>query len=458
MRILLIDVYECSSGMQSKYHSLGLGYLASYLPDQIKKSVTIKIANFENFHSQLDTFKPELVGISSVSQNFYLAKQIAIQCRERDIKVLIGKSHISALPECLDENMDVGVIGEGEEAFKELVELFLDDRFNIKELSKVKGIVYRDQGKLIITQPRPLIQDMDSIPFPDRMLLGLTPDDAQYMFTSRGCPYRCAFCFSSRFWDKTRFFSAEYVIREIKEIYNTYKPLRITFCDDLFIADLARLRKIVELIKKEKCYKQVKFTVSVRANLVTKESADLLKELGVDIVTMGLESGNQRILNFLKGESINLKHNQNAINILKGPGLQVSASFIIGSPDETRSEVMDTYNFIKKSRLDLFEVNVLLPLPGTPIWDDAKSRGLVSENMDWKLLDIDFIRNYDNYLLLSEKLARNEILELYKKFMIYRNWKSKILLLKYIYRRHLEICRFLEKKFKHFLLKKYGKK
>lgn len=448
MKLLLAEVVDEKSEIQTKYNPLGLGYLMASLPGYLKERIEIKISGAD-IATRINEFNPEVVGLSSVSQNFGRAKEIARLCKQSNIKVIIGKSHITAMPTSLDENMDVGIIGEGEETFRELVILLLENKFTKEELYKIKGIVFHDKGTIIRTANRPLIADLDVLPFPDREALGVKRGDNFYMFSSRGCPYRCVFCFSSRFWDKVRFHSAQYVVNEIKYLVNEYGAIRITFCDDLFIADVNRLRKIVELIKREKFYKKIKFTVSVRANLISEEAARLLKEMGVDIVTMGLESGCARMLDFLKGQSANIEHNVNAINLLKKNNLQVSASFIIGSPDETREEILETLNFIKNSRLDLFEINVLMPLPGTPIWDYALKRGLVAENMNWGKLNIDYAENYKNYIILSEKVDREELKSLYDLFMKERKKRALILKLKYLYKRPKEIPFYLKKKY-HF--------
>ncbi len=445
MKILLIDVIDEQEKSQAQYYSLGLGYISSYLKKYIRKGIDIKIIN-SNIEEEILSFKPDIVGLSSVSQNFNRTKKIAKFCKEKGITIIVGKSHISSIPSCLDENMDVGVIGEGEETFKELVELFIKKKFTKERLREVKGIIFHDGKKIIQTEKRPFIKNLDSLPLPDREILNIKRGDEIYLFSSRGCPYRCKFCFSSRFWDTTRFFSAQYVLKEVKYLIDKYKPTRINFYDDLFIADKNRLREIVMLIKKEKFYKKVRFTVSVRANLVNDESARLLRELGVDIVNMGLESGNERILNYLKGNSVTIEDNQNSIKYFKKYGIQVSASFIIGSPDETREEIFDTLNFIKNSKLDMFDVYVLTPLPGTPIWEYALQKGLVFNNIKWDKLNVDFSKNYKNSIILSEKLTCKEIKQLYDVFLKERKRRYYKLMVKSVFTRTKEMIPFIKRK------------
>jgi len=245
------------------------------------------------------------------------------------------------------------------------------------------------------------------------------------MFTSRGCYYRCTFCASSRFWDKVRFFSAEYVVNEIKYLIKKYDVEQIGFWDDLFTADKKRVKQIFELLKKEDILGNVSFSCNVRSNLVNNEIVQLLKQMNVKSVGMGLESGSPITLEYLKGRNISIKDHIKAIKTLKKYGIKPHTSFIIGSPKESREEILQTFRFIKENQLDSFDIYVLTPFPGTPVWDYAKERNLVSEDMDWDILNVNFGENHDNAIILSEKLTKDEI---YKLFLLFANEKRKIMI------------------------------
>src|SRR3989338_5093239 len=189
MKLLLAEAVNEASAIQTKYASLGLGYLVACLQDKLKRNLIIKIAGADTI-AEINNFKPDVVGLSSVSQNFSRAKKIAAYCQPKGIKVIIGKSHITALPMSLDKNMDVGIIGEGEETFSEIILLLLENKFIKEELYKIKGIVFHDSDRIVRTAERALIENLDSLPFPDRRSLGLKPGDNFYLFSSRGCPYR----------------------------------------------------------------------------------------------------------------------------------------------------------------------------------------------------------------------------------------------------------------------------
>ena len=289
-------------------------------------------------------------------------------------------------------------------------------KFVISDLKKLKGLAFWDGKKVVQTEVRAPIMPMDAIPVPARDLMKI--EKCTHVFSSRGCPYRCVFCASSRFWNKTRFFSAKYVVAEIKDLYENYGVREIDFWDDLFIVSKQRIKEIVSLLRKEKILGKLSFSCAVRSNLIDESMAKLLKKLNVKGVSMGLESGTPRILDYLKGGNVNIKDHMRAIRIFKKYGIEPSASFIIGSPNETREEILQTFRFIKDSKLRGFGIYVLTPLPGTPIWDYAKERGMVSEKMDWGTLNVEFLENHERAIILSETLTKKELYDLILMFKL----------------------------------------
>jgi magnesium-protoporphyrin IX monomethyl ester (oxidative) cyclase len=234
------------------------------------------------------------------------------------------------------------------------------------------------------------------------------------------------FCSSSRYWNKVRFHSAEYVVREIEHLYKTYKTQVISFYDDLFIAHRKRLAVIVEKIREQNLHKKVIFTCSARANLINEQITHLLKRMNVRSVGLGLESGNEQTLKYLKGGSVSVEDNFRCADLLVKYGINANASFVIGSPMETEAQITDTYDFIKRSKISLFDVYLLTPLPGTPIWEEAKRRNLVCEDekMDWSILNVNFAQNWKQAIILSKTLNREQLWKIYKKFLRLRLWRN----------------------------------
>ena len=426
MRILLIEsVVNIRSYIENKYMPLGLGYIASYLRKNLTK-IEIKIIN-SSIEDHIKDFKPDIVGISSVTQNFNKAKEIAKICKSKGLPVVMGGVHISSIPSCLNKDMDIAVLGEGEETFLQLVKLF-HGKWSQEELEKVDGIAYRNGEKLKYTSLRRLIDKLDELPFPARDLLGNKSNEA-YVFTSRGCPYKCVFCSSSHFWKKYRVFSASYVVEDLKDLLSHYPHVRtIKMFDDLFIADRVRLKEVVRLLKQEGLHKRCQFIISSTANLIDDEAIALLKEMNVSEVGMGLESGCETTLRYLKRGVVTVQDNINALKRLKASGIWVTGSFIIGSPNETKNDALKTLHFIKTMPMDKITTYVLIPFPNTPFWNIAIEKGWVStddtNDIDWSIFNTDFTVVSDKLPLLSNRMSRPEIKELLSVFRRQENYHA----------------------------------
>lgn len=403
-RIMFIDAVDPISKFRERFSPLWPAYLAAYIEEYIGPEEFEFYLLKGNIEKGLKLFRPHVVAISSVSANYNFAIEYARITKRFSLPVIIGGIHISHMPSSLTKDMDVGCIGEGEETFLELMRFYLDFRdFSSQSLAKINGIVYRDNGKLITTPARSLLDSLDQIPHPKRSLLGYRTTDT--MLTARGCPYRCVFCSVSRYWKKVRFASPEYITEEIRELIESGVRI-IKIYDDLFTFNKKRLEQVADMIAVNGFHRRARFACWCRANTVTKEVVDALKLMNVVSVELGLESGCERTLKYLKG-NVTVEENWKAIDLLKNAGIQTNATFIIGAPDETEEEVMQTYEFIKRSRLDTVTVNRLIPFPGTPVWEYASKKRLVSEDMDWSRI---------NQTILSERLSANQLLRVLKKF------------------------------------------
>jgi len=394
---------------------LGLGYLAAVLKRNFP-SMEVKIID-RGIESAMKSFRPDAVGVSAVSQNLGWAAKVGAYCKSAGIPVFLGGVHITLLPGSLPQPFDFGVSGEAEETIIEIIDYLSKGGVSgSAEMERIDGLILRDGPSIKATGNRTPIKTLDTLPFPDRSLLNIPSGGTTYLFTSRGCPYTCTFCASTRFWSGVRWFSAEYVADEIEHVIRTHKPWAISFYDDLFIGHRKRLAKIADFLSARNLNRKVKYSFACRADLVNEELIEILKPLSIQMICMGLESGCPRTLDYLKGGNVTVEQNHQAVRLLTQAGINVQGTFVIGSPGETEEEILETLRFIKESELVNFEVYVLSPFPGTPVWEEAKKRGLVGNEMDWGRLAVDSRDGFEDRITVSE-IPKRRLFELYRLFL-----------------------------------------
>lgn len=427
MKILLFDMANYIK--ESKFwDALGPAYLKSYFEkySEFKDKIEIGIKH-TNILQQIMRSRPDIIGMSVVTEYYPQAIKIANEIRMFSPKVIIiiGGYHITNMPETFNKVFNFGVIGEGEETFKQLIETIFSYGNDKKRMYKIKGIIFFDEtNNLYNTGLRNLIPNLDIVPFPyrdrDRTIL------YTHIMTSRGCPFNCSFCASSAFWKRTiRYHSAEYVLDEMVELITKYKVRHITIWDDLFIGNIRRMRQIVELMRqKDKIFRSVTFGISARVDIIARneEILELFKRMNVLRVSLGFESGSDRILKKLKGNSASLENNQKALTLLKKHRFLINGGFIVGSPGETLEDLKATHDFIMNSNLDGGYAGLAIPYPSTQFWSFAKKRGLVSQNMDFSKLkqttDFKSLKGKD-FMLLSKELTKKDIIDYGMKIQKY---------------------------------------
>lgn len=414
MKLSLLNIPGELSDIESDHPPLGLGYIASYLK-KYHGNVDIEIS------STLDDvikFKPDLIGITGYTQSFNIVEDVCANLKQHlDIPIILGGHHISAIPHTLPESCDIGVIGEGEETMLQLLRNYEEFGCLKNNLSDIKGIVFKNDD-FVITEKREPIEPLDKIPYPSRDLLNIRTQQTHIM-TSRGCPYRCTYCSSCIFWDKVRMFSPEYVVDEIEILIENYNIKHIYIYDDIFVLNEKRVQKISELIEKKGINAKVAFSIQARVNLISDNICKYLKKMNVTSIGFGFESGSDDVLKKLKGGNISVSQNENAIRLCEKYGFGVFGPFIIGTPDETKDDVLKSIEFFKSHPLESTEIFIATPLPGTQFWDYALDKGLVNYEMDWSVLNpyiSDPLQILNRNIILSEKLSKNELYELYIKF------------------------------------------
>lgn len=424
MKLVLVNTWK------QVYPPLGLGYIASYL-DKYLKSISIEIIDSsKNLKEKIIRGEPDVLGFTSSTPNYFEVVNLIKEVKGYlDAPIILGGPHITSLPHKLSEHIDIGVIGEGEETMLELMKLF-DEKgeFANSELEGIKGIVYHDNGGNIITPPRELIEPIDRIPFPDRSLFDmqnyLKPTDIlvnhEYlrgasMLTSRGCPYRCIYCQVPQQWRKLRLHSAKYVAKEIKMLVDEYKVEGIAIVDDLFTLNAKRIEQLIGLLEEYEILGRVKFLADGRSNLINEKLLALLKRLNVVQMALGIESGSERVLNYLKKGSVTVEQNRNAVDLAKKCGIGIYGQFMMGTPTETKEEMLETFKFIREQPLRSMHLSITTPLPGSELWDYCKEKNIVTDDMDWHLFNMEPQASLENNFYINEQVPYKEFLNIFRQ-------------------------------------------
>ncbi len=401
------------------HQPLGLGYLSSYVKAHAS-DVEIYLARNEK---ELLDGRPELVGVSAVTYNFGEAARLA-RCAKDEFGsfTVLGGTHITALPESLPDSFDVGILGEGEMTFVELIRALQNNATAVADLRKINGITFRNGEAVEITARRELVRPLDSLPFPDRTLFEASSDLKEghaSLISSRGCPYDCAFCSSVIHWGRTiRNFSADYLIREISEVVEKYHPKRVEFVDDLSLNDKERFRKVCEFIVSSGLSDEhLTFHLTGRANNIDEETCALMKSINTTQLFIGLESMSDKVLKNLGKGGVSVEINRRAVELLHKHDIPINASFIIGTPGETIDDAYLSCQFVLEN-LEKFcyvDGGILRIFPGTKFWQDAVAKGIIHENdMRGIVLDPEDIDGWkfmkSKYPLLTDTMTRGEVM------------------------------------------------
>lgn len=399
---------------------LGLCSLAAYLEQQgFSCGITdffLEKLDHESRCAAILRHNPAWIGLSCTTSSFLdgYAFALAVKRESPGTKIVIGGVHVSAIgPKLLEDYqaLDYGILGEGEQALAELL--------RGEPPAKIPGLVYREGESVVVTPRREEGLDLDTLPFPayhrlpgfpKRYYLPLfnypsTPNGT--MITSRGCPYQCSYCDRSVFRRTYRVNSADYVYEHLRYLKTTYGMRHITFYDDLFTYDRARVVKLCDLLDRKPL--GLTFNCIVQLAHVDGELARRLKHAGCWMVNVGIETGDRDLLRLHKP---NLQYDEilPRVKVLQRAGLRVKGLFIMGLPGETEASIGRTAQFIQKLGLDDMNMAKFAPFPGAPIYRRLPEMGTLTE--DWSKM------NAMNFIFRPEGIESLERLEeLYKQFM-----------------------------------------
>jgi radical SAM superfamily enzyme YgiQ (UPF0313 family) len=358
--------------------------------------------------------KAQIVGLTAVTPTISNATSIARHLKEANPKltIILGGAHATLLPEdtlARTPEIDIVVRGEGEETIINLVQAIESE----KPLDNIPGINYRRNSELVSTTSRYDNVDLDSLPFLAYHLLPWQkykphPPHGRVLpfaaiVTSRGCPYRCAYCSKPIFGNKFRGQSPERVLEEIIYIKDKFGIREIAFYDDIFTLNKKRAIEIADgMLSKDL---NMQWTCETRVNLVDKELLQKIKQAGCYAIAYGIESASPEILQNIS-KDISLEQVEKAVRISREAGLETIGYFMIGSPGETPETIDKTIQFAKKLKLDFAQFSVTMPFPGTELYKMLKTG---ADNIPWE----SFVYSGDNGqmtpVLENSRLTRDDL-------------------------------------------------
>jgi anaerobic magnesium-protoporphyrin IX monomethyl ester cyclase len=392
-----LDEREARKSIAS-FPPLGILYLASVLEEKgVEVSVLDQPAKGFTVDDTVDWIEkenPDILGFSTFSTSGRTAALISSNVKERNpnIVIVLGNHYATFNSERILKkypSVDITVRGEGENTAIDLVSCLR----NKGKLKKVQGITFRNKKNIISNPARPLIKDLDCLPFPDRKLIdvdyhsviagaNVAPKKFTSIVSSRGCVYRCRFCSCTQFARNTwRQRSVENTMEELHFLASEgYK--QFIFVDDSFTLNQKRVSKLCRSMRKEKI--GMEWICEGRVNNCSYEMLREIAKAGCKVLYFGIESANQRILNYYNKQTTP-KQSENAVRTARKAGIDVIVgSFIVGAPDETKEEIQNTIEFAKKIPIDFPQFNILGVYPGTDIWNEFAMKELLNTEEHWE--------------------------------------------------------------------------
>lgn len=343
---------------------LGLLYIASILESH---GYNVRVNDFSGTPQEAwQVGWADIYGVTTYATSIQPSKKIARLCKDknRNCKVVVGGAHPTAVPERMDSIFDIVVIGEGELAFLEIANDFPDNRRYYQKTIERNLDLY----------PNPAYHLVDLYSY-KRTIKGKT---SLTMLTSRGCPYRCAFCGLAKHHQVVKLRSPEAVVKEISYLKDKYGIEKYNFQDDTFTLNKKRLHRLLDLLKPL----NIGFRCHGRAGLDRKEDYVRLKEAGCELIAWGIESGSQKILDRMN-KQVTVADNENVIRWAEEAGITSRAFFIIGFPSENRKHIEETKRFIERADPDQYFVSNFIPYPGTDVWNNPEKYDVTWINQDF---------------------------------------------------------------------------
>jgi anaerobic magnesium-protoporphyrin IX monomethyl ester cyclase len=384
---------------------LGMEYIAAGL-EKVPEVEEIRCIDhdidhfsYSFFRSYVKRYKPDLVGFSMSATEHRDGLKLAQISKECGVKTTVmGGFHPTAIPEILlaHPQVDIVVRGEGDFTMQEIV------RIGTGKPEGVLGVSFKDGIKIIHNEDRPLVEDLDIIPFPARHLrwkpylyrFSYAPEKrADQISFSRGCYGTCTFCCEPRMSRSyIRFRSPENIIAELKEVvrFHNYRPIHMLVADPDIMGNAEHLEKILDALLEfqETLRHKISFNAMVTCRRIAKYPEVMAKmcRAGINKFCMGIESPSEEDLKRTKKATLNTQLQQNAVQIIRDNHGVAGGTYVIGLPWHTKAQIKRFPDFGKSIRQMYAAFGIACPFPDTDFYDDLNEKGLIYEK-DWNKFD-----------------------------------------------------------------------
>lgn len=380
MSVLLIDPPLEPVEYQMKLYgrSLGLGYIAAMalqqgLPTRILELTEPDYGPGSPLLRELESFRPEVVGITTVLFKYNEALRVAAAVRSAcpDALIVLGGPYVTNVPDdaLRHQAVDVVVRGEGELTFAEL----LAHRREPEAWSQIAGISYRTPGgEVVHNEARPGLRDLSSLPSPARHLYPrIEEDQVHFVITSRGCPFTCTYCQSPQFWGRSiRFRNVDDVVGEVRHVLEHYRVRHIVFPDDVFTANKRRTLELMDAFAAIRRERPFRWTCQTRVDCFDEEVSAALVRGGCETVVFGIESADEAVRDRIR-KGVRTEQIIRAVRAARSHGLQVEMGFIVGLPGDTEQTPDLIHELVETAQPSYVTVFPLALFPGTPIFAQA---------------------------------------------------------------------------------------
>lgn len=387
--ILFTNAYHISDDHHEQitmrpYPALGPLYIAAYLREHgygVAFFDSVFQTDERALAARAQDLDPRFVGVSALVIGRHTAREQIRLLKGQGRTVIAGGPDPTIVPGIYlkEYGADYVVVGEGEHTALELMDT-LSGR-SARPIEEIQGIAYVRDGELRFTRAREKIKDLDSLPWPARDLMDVAPYlgawrrrhgySSVHLLTSRGCPFRCNWCSKGVYGKTFRARDPRDVAREMRWLIDTYAPERLWIADDLVGVQKRWVSAWRDAVLEEDA--AIPFECLSRADLLTPEMLQQLKEIGCFRIYFGAESGSQRILDAMQKDT-RVEDIYEAAALLKEAGIERGFFMMLGYPPEDLTDIKKTMRMLRDIVPEMVGFSVAYPLEGTPFFEKVRAQ------------------------------------------------------------------------------------